>query len=84
MTQKLTISQMKEVGVPEWMIERISNWCVNCGLWKDGRCNAGMICNVTANREKTRYGDIEYHFSIAWWMAMQEIRGVLKINGDSV
>lgn len=74
MTQTLNISQMKEKGFPDWMIERISNWCINCNLW-DGQCNAGIICNVTIDKEKLGgFGDIEYHLSINYWMTMQMIR----------
>ena len=78
MTQKLTIDQMKEIGMPDWMIERISTCCVNCDLW-DGQCNAGMFCKITVSTETSPSWGFEYHFSIGWWLTMQKMKKELSL-----
>ena len=74
MTKTLNIEQMKQAGMPEWVIERITTRCTQgCSAW-DKQCNAGMICHITLDREKSPpYGDFEYHFSINFWMGMKKI-----------
>ena len=80
MVTELTKADMEAKGLPEWLIIRITTRCHKCQFWK-GACKAPTIMCYAEPKSDNAF-DIEYGFTIQFWLTAQMIK--YDIKGEDI
>lgn len=76
-TVKATVNELRQMGMPEWMIERIANHCTQgCSVWKGGCLADTFLCSVDlVDNDKAAAGkEMVFSYSIRFWLTIQKIK----------